>query len=70
MDKIGAIVVSDGKSYKRKQPGVNLPTDFMTDEEIEELSGEVKIYYEDDPQNQFVRYYSNGLKKEEKTAEK
>jgi len=45
MEKIGPITRSDGKTYKRTQPGINLPTDYMTDEEIAALSGEVKTYY-------------------------
>ena len=46
-EKLGKIVETSfgGKVYRRKLPGVNLPTDFMTDEEIEKLSGEVTIYY-------------------------
>ena len=46
-EKLGKIVETSfgGKMYRRKLPGVNLPTDFMTDEEIEKLSGEVTIYY-------------------------
>lgn len=46
-EKLGKIVQAsvDGIVYKRKLPGVNFPTDFMTDEEIEKLSGEVTIYY-------------------------
>ena len=46
-EKLGKIVETSfgGKMYRRKLPGVNFPTDFMTDEEIEKLSGEVTIYY-------------------------
>lgn len=46
-EKLGKIVETsvDGKMYRRKLPGVNFPTDFMTDEEIGKLSGEVTIYY-------------------------
>ena len=46
-EKLGKIVETSfgGKMYRRKLPGVNLPTDFMTDEEIEKLSGEVTVYY-------------------------
>ena len=46
-EKLGKIVETSfgGKVYRRKLPGVNFPTDFMTDEEIEKLSGEVTIYY-------------------------
>ena len=46
-EKLGKIVETsvDGKMYRRKLPGVNFSTDFMTDEEIEKLSGEVTIYY-------------------------
>lgn len=46
-EKLGKIVETSfgGKMYRRKLPGVNLPTDFMTDEEIEKLSSEVTIYY-------------------------
>lgn len=47
LEKLGKIVETsvDGKMYRRRLPGVDLPTDFMTDEEIEKLSGEVTIYY-------------------------
>ena len=45
IEKVGAIVVSDGQAYKRKLPGIDLPSDFMTDEEIESLSSEVTTYY-------------------------
>ena len=46
-EKLGKIVETSfgGKVYRRKLPGVNFPTDFMTDEEIEKLSGEVIVYY-------------------------
>ncbi|HLR42890.1 MAG TPA: hypothetical protein VK067_06605 [Pseudogracilibacillus sp.] len=44
-ERIGKIVNSNGKSYERKQPTVNLSTDFLTDEEIASLSSEVKTYY-------------------------
>jgi len=44
-ERIGKIVNSNGKSYDRRQPKVNFTTDFLTDEEISSLSGEVKTYY-------------------------
>lgn len=44
-EKLGAIIHIDGQAYRRRTRGVNLPSDFMTDEEISKLSGEVKIYY-------------------------
>lgn len=35
-------------TYSRKHKGVNLPSDYMTDEEIAAQSGEVKTYYMDE----------------------
>jgi len=42
-NKTGAL--RGDRFQKRKQPGINLPTDYMTDEEIAELSSEVTTYY-------------------------
>lgn len=44
-EKLGAIAVSDGRMYKRKLRGVDFPSDFMTDKEIEGLSSEVITYF-------------------------
>jgi len=44
-EKLGAIVESDGRAYKRRLPGINLPSDFMNEEEIESLSSEVTTYF-------------------------
>lgn len=54
-EKLGAINWSNGKAYSRKLRGINLPTDFMTDDEIAALSSEVKIYYKEDNKNEKKR---------------
>lgn len=35
-------------TYSRTHKGINLPSDYMTDDEIAALSGEVKTYYMDE----------------------
>ena len=52
-EKVGRITtqshpVTGVVTYSRKQSGINLPTDYMTDKEIAKLSGEVKSYYKED----------------------
>ncbi len=44
-EKVGRIVYSDGQVYSREHPGIDLPYDFMSKEEREKLSSEVKTYF-------------------------
>jgi len=44
MLKVGSLRSGGSQTYKRKQPGVNLTSDYLSEEEIDELSSEVTVY--------------------------